>query len=98
MKKADLAKVKKLLEEQLQSLQADFGVEVTKQQTNENLADVNDQASLESERSFELRIGIGNANSSPKCNPLFVRLPTAATASANPVTNPSPPNGFLPDR
>ena len=56
MKKADLAKVKKLLEEQLQSLQADFGDEVTKQQTNENLADVNDQASLESERSFELRI------------------------------------------
>lgn len=55
MKKADLQKFKKLLEDQLSSLQSNFGEDV-KARNVENLADINDQASQESERSFELRI------------------------------------------
>lgn len=55
MKKADLQKFKKMLEEQLSSLQSNFGEDV-KARNVENLADINDQASQESERSFELRI------------------------------------------
>ena len=56
MKKVELANLKKALEAQLHSLQNDFGIEVKPQRTGENLADVNDQASLESERNFDLRI------------------------------------------
>ncbi len=55
MKKSDLNKFKKMLELKLHSLQQDFGVEVN-QSPGESLADVNDQASLETERSFGLRI------------------------------------------
>lgn len=55
MKKADIAKLKTTLESQLQTLLADAG-QMPSNRDSANLADVNDQASLESERSFELRI------------------------------------------
>src|ERR1051325_6530194 len=55
MKKADLEKFKGLLEQQLHSLQSDFGREMSSM-GSPALADINDQATLESERSFELRI------------------------------------------
>lgn len=55
MTKTELDKFKKVLEQQLHDLQADFGRELQNMGTPA-LADVNDQASLESERSFELRI------------------------------------------
>ncbi len=55
MTKTDLEKLKKLLEKQLHDLQQDFSKDVP-QMGATTLADVNDQASLESERSFELRI------------------------------------------
>lgn len=55
MTKAELEKFKKILETQLSELQSDFGKDM---QTMESatLPDINDQASLESERSFEIRI------------------------------------------
>ncbi len=56
MTKSELEKFKKLLEKQLVHLQTDFGKEMPTVGTSSLLADVNDQASLESERSFELRI------------------------------------------
>ena len=56
MTKSELEKFKKLLEKQLVGLQTDFGKEMPTVGTSSVLADVNDQASLESERSFELRI------------------------------------------
>ncbi len=53
--KGDLDKLKKILEGQLHTLQSDFGREMQNMGPS-LLADVNDQATLESERSFELRI------------------------------------------
>lgn len=55
MNKADLEKLKKVLERQLTDLQSDFGKEM-QSMGSPALADINDQATLESERSFELRI------------------------------------------
>lgn len=55
MNKGDLEKLKKTLERQLHELQNDFGRELQSMGTPA-LADINDQATLESERSFELRI------------------------------------------
>src|SRR6476619_2948272 len=55
MNKAELEKFKSLLEKQLHSLQSDFGREM-QNMGSPALADINDQATLESERSFELRI------------------------------------------
>ena len=55
MNKADLEKLKKALEKQLTQLQSDFGREISGM-GSPALADINDQATLESERSFELRI------------------------------------------
>lgn len=55
MNKADLEKLKTVLERQLQDLQNDFGKEM-QSMGSPALADINDQATLESERSFELRI------------------------------------------
>ena len=55
MNKAELEKFKGLLERQLHSLQSDFGREIPAM-GSPALADINDQATLESERSFELRI------------------------------------------
>lgn len=55
MNKADLEKLKKTLENQLKELVSDLGKDMPSMESPA-LADVNDQASLESERSFELRI------------------------------------------
>lgn len=55
MNKSDLEKFKKVLERQLRDLQTDFGREM-QSMGGPALADINDQATLESERSFELRI------------------------------------------
>ena len=53
--KSDLDKFRKVLERQLHDLQSDFGKEIPSM-GSPALADINDQATLESERSFELRI------------------------------------------
>lgn len=53
--KSETDKLKKVLEGQLRQLQTDFGKEL-QNMGGPVLADINDQASLESERSFELRI------------------------------------------
>jgi DnaK suppressor protein len=55
MERAELEKFKAILEKQLQELQSDFGKEM-QSMGSPALADINDQATLESERSFELRI------------------------------------------
>lgn len=55
MKKSDVEKLKGMLEQQLRVLQADAG-NLNAVTNSAALADVNDQATLESERSFELRI------------------------------------------
>ena len=55
MNKTDLDSLKKILERQLHDLQNDFGKEMA-HMGSPALADINDQATLESERSFELRI------------------------------------------
>ncbi len=55
LEKSDLEKFKAILEKQLQELQVDFGKEMASM-GSPALADINDQATLESERSFELRI------------------------------------------
>ena len=55
MTKTELGKLKGVLERQLRELQSDFGREISSMGTSA-LADINDQATLESERSFELRI------------------------------------------
>lgn len=56
MNKTDREKLKKVLMNQLKELQTDVNKEVPSLETNSPLPDINDQASLESERSFELRI------------------------------------------
>ena len=56
MKKTDLDKLKKTLERQLLDLQVDAHRDLKQPVGAGLLADINDQASLESERSFELRI------------------------------------------
>jgi DnaK suppressor protein len=55
MEKAELSKLKEILERQLRELQTDLGREL-QPMGSPSLADINDQATLESERSFELRI------------------------------------------
>jgi DnaK suppressor protein len=55
MTKPELENFKKVLERQLQDLQSDFGRDL-QSMGSPALADINDQATLESERSFELRI------------------------------------------
>ncbi len=55
MERTELEKFKAILERQLQELQSDFGKEM-QSMGSPALADINDQATLESERSFELRI------------------------------------------
>jgi DnaK suppressor protein len=55
MTKAELENFKNVLERQLQDLQSDFGRDL-QSMGSPALADINDQATLESERSFELRI------------------------------------------
>jgi DnaK suppressor protein len=57
MKKTDLAKFRKVLEEKLEELQKEATVKLADPNTtNSALPDVNDQASFETERNFELRI------------------------------------------
>lgn len=56
MTKAELQKFKKILENQLDVLQKDFQKDLHAINAPLLAADVNDQATLESERSFELRI------------------------------------------
>ena len=56
MKKVELDKLKNVLETQLKSLQTDVTKEMLDSGDSRAPADVNDQATLESERSFELRI------------------------------------------
>ena len=55
MTKTELEKFKKVLERQLNGLQMDFSRDL-QNMGSPLLADINDQATLESERSFELRI------------------------------------------
>jgi len=55
MTKSELDRLKKLLARQLHELQSDFGRDL-QAMGSPPLADINDQATLESERSFELRI------------------------------------------
>lgn len=55
MGKTELDKFKKVLEQQLQELQSDFGKKY-QNMTSTALPDINDQASAESERNFEIRI------------------------------------------
>jgi DnaK suppressor protein len=56
MKKAELTKLKEMLEKQLKELQSDLTRNLAQPMTTPVLADINDQASFETERSFELRI------------------------------------------
>jgi DnaK suppressor protein len=56
MKKSELAKLKETLEKQLKDLQMDLTRNLAQPMTTPLLADVNDQASFETERSFEIRI------------------------------------------
>lgn len=56
MKKTELAKLKEMLEKQLRELQSDLTRNLAQPMTTPLLADINDQASFETERSFELRI------------------------------------------
>ncbi len=56
MKKTELAKLKETLEKQLKDLQMDLTRNLAQPMTTPLLADVNDQASFETERSFEIRI------------------------------------------
>jgi len=55
MNKSELEKFRKVLEEQLNELQSDFGKKYQSMNTTA-LPDINDQASAESERNFEIRI------------------------------------------
>jgi DnaK suppressor protein len=55
MNKTELEKFRKVLEEQLNELQSDFGKKYQSMNTTA-LPDINDQASAESERNFEIRI------------------------------------------
>jgi DnaK suppressor protein len=55
MGKAELERFRKVLENQLQELQSDFGKKYQNMNTTA-LPDINDQASAESERNFEIRI------------------------------------------
>ena len=55
MTKVEMEGLKTQLERQLRDLQTDFGKEM-QNMGSPALADINDQATLESERSFELRI------------------------------------------
>lgn len=55
LSKSELEKLKKTLEKQLHQLQQDFGKDLVEMHTP-LMADINDQATLESERSFGLRI------------------------------------------
>ena len=54
-KRVEIEKLKAVLERQLHDLQSDLGREL-QPVGSPTLADINDQATLESERSFELRI------------------------------------------
>ncbi len=56
MKKTELSKLKEMLEKQLKELQSDLTRNLAQPMTTPVLADINDQASFETERSFELRI------------------------------------------
>lgn len=56
MKKTEVAKLKEMLEKQLKELQSDLTRNLAQPMTTPALADINDQASFETERSFELRI------------------------------------------
>ena len=56
MTKTELQKFKKILEKQLDDLQKDFQKDLHAINAPLLAADINDQATLESERSFELRI------------------------------------------
>lgn len=56
MNKTELEKLKKTLQGQLKDLQHDMSKELQSKGSTNVFADINDQASLESERSFELRI------------------------------------------
>lgn len=55
MKQTELEKFKRTLEKQLDELRMDIGRELPNM-GGPTLADINDQATLESERSFDLRI------------------------------------------
>ena len=55
MTKTEIEKLKKTLEKQLKDLVSDVGKDMPSMESPA-LADINDQASLESERTFELRI------------------------------------------
>lgn len=55
MSRTELEKFKKVLETQLQELQSDFGKKYQSMNSTA-LPDINDQASAESERNFEIRI------------------------------------------
>ncbi len=56
MKKTELSSLKALLEKQLKDLQGDLARNLAQPMTTPALADINDQASFETERSFEIRI------------------------------------------
>jgi len=56
MKKSEVAKLKEMLEKQLRELQSDLTRNLAQPMTTPLLADINDQASFETERSFEIRI------------------------------------------
>lgn len=56
LEKENLDRFRAILERQLQELKNDFGKSLQSMETANNFADINDQATLESERSFELRI------------------------------------------
>lgn len=55
LKKTDLAKLREALEEQLKRLQVDSRLDLQTKEA-EHAADVNDQATQDSERNFELRL------------------------------------------
>jgi DnaK suppressor protein len=56
MKKTELLDLKELLEKQLKDLQSDLARNLAQPMSTPALADINDQASFETERSFEIRI------------------------------------------
>lgn len=56
MKKSDLSRLRKQLEQELDKLSKDISAKPMENPSQSALPDVNDQASFETERNFELRI------------------------------------------
>jgi len=56
MKQTEIKKLKEILQNQLSELQSSFKRNIISMETSTAVPDINDQATLESERNFELRV------------------------------------------